>query len=137
MWLSDISIRRPVFITMVVLALSVVGALTYARMPVNLFPDIAIPVIAVRTIYPGATPQDQARYLTLFRADSIVRDAELIREFRREVESDAHATVVVDYRTGTVHRSSDRGESFSFQPRIPSALEPTASSPHFEPGHTS
>lgn len=64
----------------------------------------------------------------------------LIREFRREVEDDAHATVVVDYRTGAVHRSSDRGESFSFrQPpqRIPSALEPAATSPHFEPGHTS
>ena len=58
MWLSDLSIKRPVFITMVVLAISVVGGLLYTRMPVDLFPNIAIPVIAVRTVYPGTTPQE-------------------------------------------------------------------------------
>ena len=64
MWLSDISIRRPVFITMVILALSVVGGLTYSRMAVNLFPDIAIPVVAVKTIYAGATPQEVESQIT-------------------------------------------------------------------------
>ena len=34
----------------------------------------------VGSVIPGETPADQARYLTLFRADSIVRDAELIRQ---------------------------------------------------------
>src|SRR5512141_1901137 len=64
MWLSDVSIRRPVFITMVILALCVVGGLSYTSMAVNLFPDVSIPVIAVRTIYPGATPQEVESQLT-------------------------------------------------------------------------
>jgi pimeloyl-ACP methyl ester carboxylesterase len=34
----------------------------------------------VRSALPGSTPEEQAQYLTLFRADSIVRDAELIRQ---------------------------------------------------------
>ncbi|MDA8219676.1 MAG: efflux RND transporter permease subunit [Dehalococcoidales bacterium] len=58
MWLSDVSIKRPVFITMVTIGLVVVGWLAYTRMPVDLFPDISVPVVAVRTIYAGATPQE-------------------------------------------------------------------------------
>ena len=58
MWLSDLSIKRPVFITMLVIAVSVVGGMFYFRMPVDLFPDVSIPVVAVRTIYPGTTPSE-------------------------------------------------------------------------------
>ncbi len=58
MWLADVSIKRPVFITMVTIALVVLGWISYGRMPVDLFPELNIPVVAVRTIYPGATPQE-------------------------------------------------------------------------------
>ena len=58
MWLSDLSIKRPVLITMVTIALMVVGWVSYTRMPVDLFPDISVPVVVVRTVYPGATPQE-------------------------------------------------------------------------------
>ena len=56
MWLSDTSIKRPVFITMVILALVVVGVISYSRMGVDLYPNISIPVVAVQTAYPGAGP---------------------------------------------------------------------------------
>ncbi len=58
MWLSNISIKRPVFITMVILALVVLGGLSYARMGVDLLPDISVPVVAVQTVYPGASPDE-------------------------------------------------------------------------------
>ncbi|MCL5110522.1 MAG: efflux RND transporter permease subunit [Chloroflexi bacterium] len=58
MWLSDLSIKRPVFVTMVTIALMVVGWISYTRMPVDLFPNFSVPVVVVRTIYPGATPQE-------------------------------------------------------------------------------
>lgn len=64
MWLSDLSIKRPVFITMVILAVTVIGWMFYKSMPLDLFPDIAIPVVAVRTIYPGATPQEVESLVT-------------------------------------------------------------------------
>ncbi|MHB1004744.1 MAG: efflux RND transporter permease subunit [Chloroflexota bacterium] len=58
MFLSDISIKRPVFITMVTLVIAVMGWISYSRMAVDLFPELNIPVVVVRTIYPGATPQE-------------------------------------------------------------------------------
>ena len=58
MWLSDLSIKRPVFITMVMLTIAVVGGMTYQRMAVDIFPDVSIPIVAVRTIYAGASPQE-------------------------------------------------------------------------------
>ena len=64
MWLSDLSIKRPVFITMIALALSFMGYLSFGRMPLDLFPDVSMPVIAVRTVYPGATPQEMETLVT-------------------------------------------------------------------------
>ncbi|HUU64721.1 MAG TPA: efflux RND transporter permease subunit [Dehalococcoidales bacterium] len=58
MWLSDLSIKRPVFITMVILALVVLGGVSYAQMGVDLLPDISLPVVAVQTVYPGASPTE-------------------------------------------------------------------------------
>lgn len=56
MFLSDMSIKRPVFITMVMIAFVVVGLIAYNRLPVDLFPDMSSPVISVRTQYSGAGP---------------------------------------------------------------------------------
>jgi len=58
MWLTDVSIRRPVFITMVVLALIVLGLYSRSRMPAELTPKIDLPYISIVTVYPGAGPQE-------------------------------------------------------------------------------
>jgi len=58
MKLWDLAIRQPVFMTMILLAFVVLGAVSYTRMPVNLFPDVEFPIVAVTTIYPGASPQE-------------------------------------------------------------------------------
>lgn len=57
MFLTRISVSQPVFATMVMLALMVVGAFSYSRLPVEQFPDVDFPVVAVVTSYPGATPE--------------------------------------------------------------------------------
>lgn len=58
MFLSDLSIKQPVLITMLMLALVVVGVLAFTAMPVDFFPDISFPVVAVVTVYPGASPAE-------------------------------------------------------------------------------
>lgn len=58
MWLTNVSIRRPVFISMFVLALIILGWQAMRRMPAELNPDIQFPVISVITAYPGAGPQE-------------------------------------------------------------------------------
>ena len=57
MILADTSIKRPVFTTMVVVAMLVLGSFAYNRMAVDLFPDIDFPFVVVTTVYPGAGPE--------------------------------------------------------------------------------
>jgi len=72
MWLADLSIRQPVFITMLVLAVIVVGAISYSRMGLDLFPDISFPVAVVQTTYPGANPEEIERSVTKPIEDAVV-----------------------------------------------------------------
>ncbi|MGZ4789556.1 MAG: efflux RND transporter permease subunit, partial [Terriglobales bacterium] len=51
------AIKYPYFIIMMCLVIAVVGAVTVARMPVDLFPDINIPVVVVATFYNGMPPE--------------------------------------------------------------------------------
>jgi multidrug efflux pump subunit AcrB len=55
--MSGYAIRNPFFILMICLAIAVVGVTTVARMPVDLFPDINIPVVVVATFYNGMPPE--------------------------------------------------------------------------------
>jgi HAE1 family hydrophobic/amphiphilic exporter-1 len=55
--MSGFSIRYPFFIIMLCLIIMVVGITTVARMPVDLFPDINIPVVVVATFYSGMPPE--------------------------------------------------------------------------------
>ena len=55
--MSGFSIRYPFFIIMLCLVVAVVGVTTVARMPVDLFPDINIPVVVVATFYNGMPPE--------------------------------------------------------------------------------
>ncbi len=59
-FLSDLSIKQPVFITMLMLLTIVVGLLSFSTLPVNLFPEINPPVVAVQVAYPGAGPESVA-----------------------------------------------------------------------------
>jgi HAE1 family hydrophobic/amphiphilic exporter-1 len=72
MTLSDVSIKRPVFTTMVSLGIVVLGLLGLSRLGVNLFPDIQFPIVTVTTIYPGASPAEIETQVTDRIEDSIV-----------------------------------------------------------------
>ena len=52
------SIRNPYFIIVVCLALLVIGVVSLARMPVDLFPAINMPEVVVATFYSGMPPED-------------------------------------------------------------------------------
>ncbi len=55
--MSIFAIKHPFFILMLCLVVMVVGAATVMRMPVDLFPQIQIPVVVVATFYSGMPPQ--------------------------------------------------------------------------------
>ena len=56
MKLADVSIDRPVFATMMILALVVLGLFSYMKLNIDLFPDVDFPFVVVTTILPGAGP---------------------------------------------------------------------------------
>ncbi|MDP2264658.1 MAG: efflux RND transporter permease subunit [Hydrogenophaga sp.] len=57
MWFTQISLRNPVFATMVMLAFVVLGLFSFNRLQIDQFPNIDFPVVVVTTEYPGASPE--------------------------------------------------------------------------------
>jgi hydrophobic/amphiphilic exporter-1 (mainly G- bacteria), HAE1 family len=57
MWFTRVSLNNPVFATMVMLALVVLGLFSLQRLKVDQFPNIDFPVVVVIADYPGAAPE--------------------------------------------------------------------------------
>ena len=57
MWLSDISVKRPVFAAVIAMLLVAFGALAFDRLAVREYPDISPPIISVNVSYPGASAE--------------------------------------------------------------------------------
>jgi HAE1 family hydrophobic/amphiphilic exporter-1 len=57
MWFTRVSLNNPVFATMVMLALVVLGLFSYQRLQVDQFPNVDFPIVVITTEYPGASPE--------------------------------------------------------------------------------
>jgi HAE1 family hydrophobic/amphiphilic exporter-1 len=57
MWFTKVSLKNPVFATMVMVALVVLGLFSLQRLKVDQFPNIDFPVVVVIADYPGASPE--------------------------------------------------------------------------------
>ena len=62
--LVKLAIKQPIFITMVLLAVTLVGILSYLQMGVELYPDISYPTVFISVSFPGASPQDVETMVT-------------------------------------------------------------------------
>jgi len=58
MSIASVSIKRPIFMTSVMIAIMIAGWAAFKSMSVDLFPDVSIPVVTVQTVYPGAGPAE-------------------------------------------------------------------------------
>src|SRR6266850_1875350 len=56
--LAEICVRRPVFATMLILSITVVGLFSFRSLGVDLFPKIDLPTITITVVNPGASPQE-------------------------------------------------------------------------------
>jgi len=64
MWISDTSIKRPVFATMVIASFVVLGIVSMTRLGIDLFPEVNFPFVNVSVIYPGAAPEEVETLVT-------------------------------------------------------------------------
>ncbi|MDB6132933.1 MAG: nolG [Verrucomicrobiales bacterium] len=63
-WLAEICVRRPVLASVIVLVFVVVGTLGYTRLPLDRFPKVDFPTVAVTTRLDGATPKEIETQIT-------------------------------------------------------------------------
>jgi hydrophobic/amphiphilic exporter-1 (mainly G- bacteria), HAE1 family len=77
--LADLSIKRPIFITCLVILMLAVGFVSLKTRPVDLFPDVNFPIVTVTTTYPGAGPAEIETLVTKPLEDEITTIAGLKR----------------------------------------------------------
>ncbi len=63
-WLAALSVKRPVFATVLILSLTVVGAFAFTRLGVDRFPKVDFPTVVVTTRLPGAAPEEVETEIT-------------------------------------------------------------------------
>src|SRR5216110_3660533 len=56
-WLAELCVKRPVFATVLILSLSVVGIFAFTKLGVDRYPKIDLPTVLITTIQPGAAPE--------------------------------------------------------------------------------
>ncbi|MFH1262753.1 MAG: efflux RND transporter permease subunit [Pseudomonadota bacterium] len=98
MKLADVSIRRPVFATMMIAALVVLGLFSYLRLGVDLFPNIDVPVVTVSTTLRGGSPEEIESSVTkpLEEAINTISGIDNLRSINFEGLSMVVATFVLE-----------------------------------------
>ena len=56
-WLAALCVRRPVFASVLILTLTVIGAFSFSRLGVDQFPKVDFPTVLITTVQPGAAPE--------------------------------------------------------------------------------
>lgn len=79
--LAEICIRRPVFATMIVLSLVVVGSASFFKLGVDRFPSVDLPTVNVRTSLPGASAEEVESLVTQ-QIEEVVNTVDGIDELR-------------------------------------------------------
>src|SRR5687767_5888344 len=93
--LAEICIRRPVFASMIILALVVVGAAAYFRLGVDRLPSVDLPTVTVRTALPGASPEEVEQEVSDI-IEEAVNTVEGIDEMR-SISSSGNSVVIVTF----------------------------------------
>ncbi|MBI4457268.1 MAG: efflux RND transporter permease subunit [Acidobacteria bacterium] len=99
MFLSNLSIRQPVFATMMVVALVVIGVFSYNELKIDLFPNVDLPVVSITTQYPGVAPETVETEVTK-RIEEAVNPIGSIRHVS-STTTEGFSSVVVEFQLGT------------------------------------
>jgi len=99
MFLSDLSIKRPVFATMMILALVVLGLFSYRRLNIDQFPDVEFPFLVIQTRYSGASPTSVEREVSK-KIEEQVNTVEGVKQIQ-STSTEGFSTIVVQFNLGT------------------------------------
>src|SRR3990172_4963150 len=99
MVLSDLSIKRPVFATMMMLALVVLGVFSSRRLSLDNMPNVEFPFVIIQTSYPGASPEAVEREITKKIEEAVNPVSGVKRIESSSVEG--HSTIFVEFQLDT------------------------------------
>src|ERR1700674_1813248 len=94
-WLAPLCVSRPVFATVLILSLTVIGAFSFLLLGVDRFPKVDIPTVVVSTVQPGAAPEQIETEIT-DKIEEAVNTISGIDELR-SVSSEGISQVIVSF----------------------------------------
>ena len=96
--LAQLCIRRPVFATMLILALVVLGFDAYVKLGVDLFPKIEFPIVTITTTLRGASPEEVETQVTrrIEEAVNTISGIDELRSISAEGVSQVYVTFVLE-----------------------------------------
>jgi HAE1 family hydrophobic/amphiphilic exporter-1 len=97
--LYEFSVKRPITVLMVILAVFLLGFVSLSRLKIDLLPDITLPVVTITTVYPGAGPEEVETLITkpLEEAAGTVKNLDEISSYSMEGVSN----IMVRFKWGT------------------------------------
>jgi len=125
MFLSDLSIKRPVLATMMVVTLVVLGLFSYRRLNVDQFPDVDFPFVSITTEYPGASPEAVEREVT----KKIEREVNSVEGVKRvtSYSNEGYSQILIEFRlkTKAMDAQADvRAKLDAIRHELPDNIEP-------------
>ena len=98
MFLSDISIKRPIMITMFLIVFLIFGSMAFFNLSLDLMPEIEIGFVTVQTLYPGAGPKEIETQITK-KIEDAVATISLI-DFVQSYSMDSVSIIVIRFEMG-------------------------------------
>jgi hydrophobic/amphiphilic exporter-1 (mainly G- bacteria), HAE1 family len=99
MILSDLSVKQPVFATMMMIALVVLGIFSYFELPIDLMPNVDLPVVTIQTLYPGVAPETVETEVTK-RIEEAINPIEGVKHIQ-STTTEGVSVVIAEFRLGT------------------------------------
>jgi len=99
MSMADVSIKRPIFIACIVVVMIIIGLMSMSKLPVDLNPNVNIPVIVVISSYPGVAPTEMETLVTKPLEDQISTIAGIKRLTSKS--SEGTSSIVMEFTLET------------------------------------
>ena len=124
MFLSNLSIKQPVFATMMMVALAVLGVASYTQLKVDQFPNVDFPIVTVTTRYAGASPETIERDVTR-KIEESINTLQGVKHIE-SVSQEGLSNIVVEFNlevSSQVAAQDIRGKIASIRGDLPVEIE--------------
>ncbi len=124
MWISDLSIKRPVFATMVIMSFMVLGIVSMTRLGIDLFPDVSFPFVNISVVYPGASPEEVETLVTRPIEDAVAGINGVKRVESRSTEGFARVGLELRLEVDAQNAAAEvREKVAAIRDRLPEEIE--------------